>query len=64
MLTINRHRLTGSDIFQVAGLLFMIGFIYRHFGPQAHPPATLAVITIFAMGTLVLTWPRLIKTRV
>jgi len=41
----------------------MIGFIYRHFGPQAHPPATLAVIAIFAMGTLVLTWPRMIKAR-
>ena len=45
------------DIVQWMGLIFLIGFIYRHFGPDARTPITPAVIGIFGAAVFLLLGP-------
>jgi hypothetical protein len=58
-----RHEAGGMEVVQIIGLLILIGFIYRHFGPGAHSPVTPSVIAIFAAGLFLVVWPMLLKAK-
>jgi hypothetical protein len=45
------------DLIQWAGLILLIGFIYRHFGPEARTPITPTVIGIFGVAVFLLLGP-------
>ena len=45
------------DIVQWVGLILLIGFIYRHFGPEARTPITPSVIGIFGAAVFLLLGP-------
>ena len=45
------------DIAQWMGLIFLIAFTYRHFGPQARTPITPAVIGVFGAAVFLLLGP-------
>jgi hypothetical protein len=49
------------DIVQWVGLLLLIGFIHRHFGPEARTPITPAVIGIFGAAVFLLLGPISLK---
>ena len=49
------------DLVQWMGLLVLIAFTYRHFGPEARTPITPSVIGIFAAGVFVLLGPLPLK---
>jgi len=44
------------DLVQWMGLIVLIGFVYRHFGPEARTPITPAVIGVFWRGSLSCCW--------
>jgi hypothetical protein len=52
-----------SGVIQAVGLVALIGFIYRHFGPQAQGPVTPSVVAVMATGVILLLWPMSLKTR-
>ena len=45
------------DIVQWMGLIALIGFTYRHFGPEARTPITPTVIGIFGAAVFLLLGP-------
>ncbi len=45
------------DIVQWVGLILLISFTHRHFGPEAHTPITPAVIGIFGAAVFLLLGP-------
>ena len=45
------------DIVQWVGLILLIGFTHRHFGPEARTPITPAVIGIFGAAVFLLLGP-------
>jgi hypothetical protein len=45
------------DIIQWVGLVLLIGFTYRHFGPEARTPVTPAVIGVFGAAVFLLLGP-------
>jgi hypothetical protein len=49
-------------LIQFTGLILLIGFIYRHFGPGTHPPGTSSVFIVVAAGSFVLMWLTSLKT--
>jgi hypothetical protein len=49
------------DIVQWMGLIVLINFVYRHFGPEASTPVTPSVIAIFAVGVFLLLGPISLK---
>jgi hypothetical protein len=49
------------DLIQWTGLLFVIGFAYRHFGPQAATPITPSVVGIFGATVFLLLGPLPLK---
>jgi hypothetical protein len=63
MIPMRRHRMRGQDFLQVAGLVFLMGFIYRNFGPGSHAAATSSVITVVVAGTFLLMWLTSLKAR-
>ncbi len=58
MTPIKRHQ-NGHviDIIQWVGLILLIGFTYRHFGPEARTPITPTVIGIFGAAVFLLLGP-------
>jgi len=58
-----RNHISGFDLFQIAGLVILIAFIYHHFGPGSHAHATLSVILVLAVGILTVLWPTVLKAR-
>jgi hypothetical protein len=58
-----RHHITGLDLFQGAGLVILIAFIYLHFGPGVHSRASWSVIAVLAIGIIMLLWPTALKAR-
>jgi hypothetical protein len=63
MIPMKRHQVSGLDLFRFAGLIVLIGFIYRHFGPGTHSPVTPSVIGVLAVGILMLMSPTILKMR-
>jgi hypothetical protein len=53
--TPNQSRLI--DLIQWTGLLFVIGFTYRHFGPGATAPMSPAAIGVFGATVFLLLGP-------
>jgi uncharacterized membrane protein (DUF485 family) len=51
------------DLVQWVGLILLIAFTYRHFGPEAHTPVTPSIIGIFAVAVLLLLGPISVKAR-
>lgn len=49
------------DIIQWMGLIALIGFTYRHFGPETRTPITPAVIGIFGAAVFLLLGPLPLK---
>ncbi len=49
------------DMVQWMGLIVLIGFVYRHFGPEARTPITPAVIAIFGAAVFLLLGPLPLK---
>jgi hypothetical protein len=49
------------DLIQWAGLILLIGFVYRHFGPDARTPITPAVIGVFGVAVFLLLGPTPLK---
>jgi hypothetical protein len=45
------------ELVQWMGLIVLIGFTYRHFGPEARTPITPSVIAIFAASVYLLLGP-------
>jgi hypothetical protein len=45
------------DIIQWVGLILLVGFTYRHFGPEASTPITPTVIGIFGAAVFLLLGP-------
>jgi hypothetical protein len=45
------------DIVQWVGLILLIGFTYRHFGPEVRTPITPSVIGIFGAAVFLLLGP-------
>ncbi len=45
------------DIVQWVGLILLIGFTYRHFGPEARTPITPTAIGIFGAAVFLLLGP-------
>jgi len=62
MIPMKRHPIRGLDLIQFTGLIILIGFIYRHFGPGTHPPGTSSVFIVVAAGSFVLMWLTSLKT--
>jgi len=58
-----RHQAGAMEVVQFIGLVILIGFIYRHFGPGTHSPVTPSVIVIFATGLFLVGWPMLLKAK-
>ena len=48
---------------QWIGLILLIGFVYRHFGPEARQPITPSVIAIFAASVYLLLGPMPLKAK-
>ena len=48
---------------QFIGLAILIGFIYRHFGPDASSTATPSVIAVLVAGMILVPWPISLKGR-
>jgi hypothetical protein len=48
---------------QWMGLVLLIAFTYRHFGPEAQTPITPSVIAIFAVAVFMLIGPIPLKTK-
>jgi hypothetical protein len=63
MILERRHQIGASGVIQGAGLVVLIGFIYRHFGPGAPGPVTPAVMAILAAGVFLLLWPMSLKAK-
>jgi len=45
------------EIIQWTGLILLISFTYRHFGPEAHTPLTPGVLAIFGAAVFLLLGP-------
>jgi hypothetical protein len=58
-----RQPMRGLDLFQVIGLIVLMGFISRHFGPGTHAPVTSSVIIVVVAGTFGLMWLTSLKAR-
>jgi hypothetical protein len=58
----NRQPASGLGIVQAMGLILLITFIYRHFGPEARSPVTPAIILIFSGGVFALIAPIALRT--
>jgi hypothetical protein len=58
MIPLKRHQ-NGRiiDIIQWVGLILLIGFTHRHFGPEARTPITPSVIGIFGAAVFLLLGP-------
>jgi hypothetical protein len=50
-------------VIQATGLVALIAFIYRHFGPQAQGPVTASAVAVLVGGVFLLLWPMSLKTR-
>jgi hypothetical protein len=51
------------DIVQWVGLILLIGFTYRHFGPEVRTPITPSVIGIFGAAVFLLLGPLPLKLK-
>jgi hypothetical protein len=62
MTSMNRHPASsGLGIVQAMGLILLITFIYRHFGPEAHARVTPAVVLILTGGVFALVAPMALR---
>jgi hypothetical protein len=51
------------DIVQWVGLILLISFTYRHFGPEARTPITPAVVGVFGAAVFLLLVPIPLKLK-
>ncbi len=51
------------DLIQWVGLILLICFTYRHFGPEARTPITPAVIGVFGAAVFLLLGPIPLKLK-
>jgi hypothetical protein len=58
-----RHCGGAAAVVQFIGLAILIGFIYRHFGPDASSTATPSVIAVLVAGMILVPWPISLKGR-
>jgi hypothetical protein len=45
------------DIVQWVGLILLIAFVYRHFGPEVRTPITPSIIGVFGAAVVLLLGP-------
>jgi len=50
-------------VIQGIGLLVLVGFIYRHFGPEAQGVVTPSAVAVLAAGVFLLLWPIRLSAR-
>jgi hypothetical protein len=63
MIPARRHQIEALAVIQVTGLMVLIGFIYRNFGPEAAGPVRPLTVAILVGGMLLLLWPMSLKSR-
>jgi hypothetical protein len=63
MIPARRHQIGVSDVVQFTGLMVLIGFIYRNFGPDAPGPVTPSAVAVLVAGVVLLLWPMRLKSR-
>ncbi len=63
MILERRHQIGVSGVIQATGLVALIGFIYRHFGPGAQGPVTSSAVAILVAGVFLLFWSMSLRAR-
>ena len=65
VMPMKHRRMSGLDLIQFTGLIFIIAFISRYSGsgPSNHAPASVWVILVVGVVTLALMWLTAVRAR-